>query len=57
MQKKGQISDDQRTAKLCESTLTSKIDFGKRMDMVCFFLVLLFTEINVYCCARDQENK
>uniref|UniRef100_A0A7N8XVI9 Complement C3 n=1 Tax=Mastacembelus armatus TaxID=205130 RepID=A0A7N8XVI9_9TELE len=28
MQKKGDISNDQRIAKSCESTLTSKIDFG-----------------------------
>ncbi|KAF3844095.1 hypothetical protein F7725_016143 [Dissostichus mawsoni] len=30
MQKKEKISNDQRTAKACESTQTSKIDFGKR---------------------------
>ena len=29
MQKKDKVSDDQRTAMVCESTETSKIDFGK----------------------------
>uniref|UniRef100_A0A4W6E0W0 Uncharacterized protein n=1 Tax=Lates calcarifer TaxID=8187 RepID=A0A4W6E0W0_LATCA len=32
MQKKGKITNDQRTAKSCESTPTSKIDYGKILD-------------------------
>ncbi|XP_042370224.1 complement C3-like, partial [Plectropomus leopardus] len=31
MQKKDNIKDDQRTAKICESTLTSKIDFAYKV--------------------------
>uniref|UniRef100_A0A672IMQ8 Complement C3-like n=1 Tax=Salarias fasciatus TaxID=181472 RepID=A0A672IMQ8_SALFA len=30
MQKMGKISNDERTAKICEATLTSKIEFGKK---------------------------
>lgn len=29
MQKKGKIDDDDRTEKICETELNSKIDFGK----------------------------
>lgn len=32
MQKKGKVSNEQRTAMACESTAISKIDFGKSVN-------------------------
>uniref|UniRef100_A0A4W6DXB0 Uncharacterized protein n=1 Tax=Lates calcarifer TaxID=8187 RepID=A0A4W6DXB0_LATCA len=46
MQKKGKITNDQRTAKSCESTPTSKIDYGK---MWCIYVDIfsLFCYISI----------
>lgn len=38
MQKKGNVSNDQRTAKACETEVNSKIDFGKRVCLLFVFV-------------------
>lgn len=41
MQKKGNISNDDRTAKICETEQFSKIDYGNRSSACYFHLWLL----------------
>uniref|UniRef100_A0A8C4HKE0 Anaphylatoxin-like domain-containing protein n=1 Tax=Dicentrarchus labrax TaxID=13489 RepID=A0A8C4HKE0_DICLA len=55
MQKKGNIDNDDRTAKACESTETNKIDFGKRLQLDCIYVVLLSRTITVYVCERTTD--
>lgn len=35
MQKSSNINNDERTAKICESTETSKIEYGKKPQVCC----------------------
>uniref|UniRef100_A0A672IJN8 Complement C3-like n=1 Tax=Salarias fasciatus TaxID=181472 RepID=A0A672IJN8_SALFA len=59
MQKTDKISNDERTAKICEATLTSKIEFGKKpfVFLVKYVSVSLRRKENILPLSFTQHTK